>query len=118
MKLSKVVELLEADPIFENFQNIEIETACGADLMSDVLAFSHGKTMLLTGLTNPQVVRTAEMTDIEVICFVRGKKPGSATIELAEEKKIALFYTIKPLFESCGLLYNNGIKPEKLHQFE
>ena len=118
MKLNKVVELLEAKPIFEKFQNIEIETACGADLMSDVLAFSHSKTLLLTGLTNPQVVRTAEMTDIEVICFVRGKKPTSAAINLAEEKNIVLFYTNKSLFESCGLLYINGIEPEKLYKFE
>lgn len=118
MKLKRVLDLLEAETIIKNFQNLEIKTACGADLMSDVLAFSHEKTMLLTGLTNPQVVRTAEMTDIEVICFVRGKRPTDDTIELAAEKNISLFCTTKPLFESCGLLFENGIKAEKMHQFE
>lgn len=118
MKLSKIVELLEAEPVFEKYEDIEIETACGADLMSDVLAFSHSKTMLLTGLTNPQVVRTAEMTDIEVICFVRGKKPVLDTVQLAKEKGIKLFYSKKPLFESCGVLYSSGIRPEKLQEIE
>lgn len=118
MKLNKVIELLEAESVGKKFHNFEIKTACGADLMSDVLAFSHGKTMLLTGLTNPQVVRTAEMTDIKVICFVRGKSPTPDTVKLAQQKDIYLFVTAKPLFESCGLLFDNGIDPEKLQEFE
>lgn len=117
MKLKEIAKKLEAKAVFEDFQDLEIKTACGADLMSDVLAFSHSKTLLLTGLTNPQVIRTAEMTDIEVICFVRGKKPTVNTIDLAREKNIALFYTKKPMFESCGLLYEMGLKSEKLHEF-
>ncbi len=118
MKLKEVAKILEARAVFDDFPDLEIKTACGADLMSDVLAFSHSKTLLLTGLTNPQVVRTAEMTDIEVICFVRGKKPTDNTIKLAKEKDIALFYTKKSLFESCGLLYKIGLKAEELHEFK
>jgi hypothetical protein len=124
MKLSQITNILDATHVAEDMNNVEkdredmeVETACGADLMSDVLAFSHGKTLLLTGLTNPQVIRTAEMTDIDVICFVRGKKPTDATLKLAGEKNIKLLVSSKSLFECCGLLYMNDIKPEKLQQF-
>ena len=118
MKLSEISQILDADYVTENIEELDVETACGADLMSDVLAFSHSKTLLLTGLTNPQVVRTAEMTDIDVICFVRGKKPTPDTVKLASEKDIILLVSSKPLFECCGLLFDQGINPEKLHKFE
>ena len=118
MKLSEISQLLEAAYETDNIEDLNIETACGADLMSDVLAFSHSKTMLLTGLTNPQVIRTAEMTDIHVICFVRGKKPTPDTVKLANEKGIMLLVTSKSLFECCGLLYQQGVSPEKLQQFD
>ena len=83
--------------------------ACGADLMSDVLAFTHAGTLLLTGLTNPQVVRTAEMAGIRAIIFVRGKRPPRETIALAEEKGIPLLATRYTLYEACGRLYNAGL---------
>jgi predicted transcriptional regulator len=87
----------------------EVATACGADLMSDVLAFTHDGTLLLTGLTNPQVVRTAEMTGIAAIVFVRGKLPPAETISLAQEKKIPLLATRYTLYETCGRLYKEGL---------
>ncbi|MFW5786762.1 MAG: hypothetical protein ACOCV3_00685 [Halanaerobiales bacterium] len=119
MELNMVADILQADFILKKDSgSINIDTACGADLMSDVLAFSRGKTMLLTGLTNPQVVRTAEITDIKVICFVRGKSPTEDTKKLAKEKEIVLLKSDKPLFECCGLLYEAGIKPEKLNNFK
>ena len=83
--------------------------ACGADLMSDVLAFTHAGTLLLTGLTNPQVVRTAEMAGISAIVFVRGKIPPPETIKLAEEKGIPLLATRYTLYETCGRLYTAGL---------
>jgi hypothetical protein len=86
--------------------------------MSDVLAFSNEKTLLLTGLTNPQVVRTAEMVGIQVIIFVRGKEPQIETISLANQLNIFLYSTDKPLFEACGLLYKNGIGPEEMNFIE
>jgi hypothetical protein len=118
MNLSNIQELLMAESIYQTESSFEIITACGADLMSDVLAFSKGKTLLLTGLTNPQVVRTAEMIDLKLIIFVRGKKPPKETIALAQEKDITLLTTDKPLYESCGILYSAGLKPEKLNQIE
>ena len=79
--------------------------ACGADLMSDVLAFTHAGTLLLTGLTNPQVVRTAEMAEIVAIVFVRGKLPPPETVALAEEKGIPLLASKYTMYEACGRLY-------------
>ncbi len=87
----------------------EIHTACGCDLMSDVLAFVKDQTLLLTGLMNSQVIRTAEMMDIAAICFVRGKKPPADVIELAKEKNIVLLATEHPLYEACGMLYEKGL---------
>ena len=118
MKLKAFKSLLETETIFEasdERDNLEVKNACGADLMSDVLALSNEKTLLLTGLTNPQVVRTCEMVGITVIIFVRGKKPQVETIALANQLNIFLYSTVKPLFEACGLMYKNGIGPEEMN---
>lgn len=88
---------------------MDVSMACGADLMSDVLAFTHAGTLLLTGLTNPQVVRTAEMAGISAIVFVRGKTPPPETISLAEGMGIPLIATRYTLYEACGRLYQAGI---------
>lgn len=110
MELSKVIEKINAEVhTCGSKTDINIRSACGADLMSDVMAFSKENAMLLTGLINPQVVRTAEMMDIQVIVFVRGKKPNSVMCELAEEKGIVLLSTDLPMFTACGILYQAGI---------
>jgi len=77
--------------------------------MSDVLAFTHAGTLLLTGLTNPQVVRTAEMAGIGAIVFVRGKLPPAETIALAQERGIPLLASKYTMYESCGRLYQAGL---------
>lgn len=84
--------------------------ACGADLMSDVLAFTKEKALLLTGLTNIQVVRTAEMSDLVGIVFVRGKRPGPEVLLLAESKGIPLLVCDYPMYEACGALYKGGLE--------
>jgi predicted transcriptional regulator len=111
MKLDKIEEILEAK-VYTNFpyEEIEINAACGADLMSDVLAFGENKGLLLTGLNNPQCVRTAEMMDISCVVLVRGKEPDESLISLANEKKVVVMKTDNLLFTSCGLLYNAGIR--------
>jgi len=118
LKLAEVIEILELDPLVPGDEEMEITTACGADLMSDVLAFSPGKSLLLTGLTNPQVIRTVEMIDINIVIFVRGKRPIKETIDLAREKGIYLYLTAKPLFECCGLLYERGLRPEEINELD
>lgn len=117
MKLKEVKNLLKTNEFLDTApetEELEIINACGADLMSDVLAFSKEKTLLLTGLTNPQVVRTAEMVGIQVIIFVRGKQPQAETINLADQLDICIYSTEMPLFEACGILYKYGIGPEDI----
>ena len=84
MKISTIKELLEADVLCgEDLLNTHVYSACGSDMMSDVLAFVKDQAVLLTGLVNPQVVRTAEMMDIHCIVFVRGKIPDESILSLA-----------------------------------
>lgn len=110
MKLSEIKEILDAQ-IFtgEELLDKEIHSACGSDLMSDVLAFVKEQALLLTGLVNGQVVRTAEMMDIKAIVFVRGKKPTDEVIELAKEFGIAIMSTQSAMYASCGKLYAAGL---------
>ncbi len=112
MLLSEIKNILGAEFLGDDESLLEkdIVTAFGSDLMSDVLAFVEEQTMLLTGLINSQVIRTAEMMDITAICFVRGKMPAEDVIELAKEKGIAILTTPKTMYTSCGLLYTNGIR--------
>ena len=90
---------------------MEVHTAFAADLMSDVLAFADAGCLLLTGLTNPQVVRTADVGGLTAIVFVRGKTPSQEAAEMAKELDIPLFSTPHTLFEACGLLFAKGLKP-------
>lgn len=91
----------------------EIHSACGSDMMSDVLAFVKDQAVLLTGLCNPQVIRTAEMIDIYCIVFIRGKRPTPEMIEMAEERGIVLMATDHRMFNACGMLYENGLRGGK-----
>ncbi len=110
MNLKDVLPAIEGKLITANADlDLEVQMGCGADLMSDVLAFTHADTLLLTGLTNPQVVRTADMAGIKAIIFVRGKLPPAETIALAEEKGIPLLASRFTLYETCGRLYQVGL---------
>lgn len=111
MKICEVKKVLGAEVLCGNdLMNNEVSYAFGSDLMSDVLAFVKGKTLLLTGLTNQQVVRTAEMADLSAIVFVRGKKPGEDIVDLAIEKNIALLMTKDTMYTASGKLYGNGLE--------
>ncbi|MDD2212900.1 MAG: DRTGG domain-containing protein [Clostridia bacterium] len=110
MTLAEIAKLLNA-VLFTDLKldDIETESACGSDLLSDVLAFTKEKTLLLTGLVHPQVLRTVEMVDLVGVVFVRGKAPSKEIIELAQEKGIPLLSTVYPMYEACGLLYQAGL---------
>lgn len=87
----------------------DIKGGCGADLMSDVLASIQPEAVLLTGLCNPQVIRTAQMADVSAIVLVRGKLPPKETVELANQERIPLITSPFGMFELCGRLYQNGL---------
>ena len=111
MTIRDIKNLLDADVLSgEDMLENEVHTACGSDLMSDVLAFVKDQAVLLTGLLNPQVVRTAEMMDIICIVFVRGKNPDSAITDLANDMHIAILSTDMRMFEACGILYESGLR--------
>lgn len=111
MRLDQIIKTVDGKIISAEVDlTIEIDTAFGADLMSDVLAFVHTGTMLLTGLTNPQAVRTAEMAGVTAILFVRGKYPPAQTIALAAEKGVPLLWSPYTMYETCGRLYQAGLR--------
>ena len=117
MKISEMQKLLEARVLCceENIEH-EVHSACGCDLMSDVLAFVKDQAVLLTGLVNPQVIRTAEMMDMICVVFVRSKVPTPEMVELARESGIVLMVSDKRLYEACGLLYQNGLVGNKVKE--
>ena len=111
MTVAEAVLLLEGQ-FFSGEKNasLEVASACGADLMSDVMAFVKDRVLLLTGLVNPQVIRTAELLDIHAVIFVRGKAPGRDMIDMAKEAGIILGGTKLPMFLACGKLYEAGLR--------
>lgn len=110
MKLREVKEILEADVIVGTEKlDMEVKTAFGADLMSDVMAFAQANSLLLTGLTNAQVVKTAATRHIAAIILVRGKEPSPEAVDLAKELQIPILSTQYILFETAGRLYAKGI---------
>ena len=111
MKLAEILQIIEGKVISKNVDlSQQVQMGSGADLMSDVLAFIKPHALLLTGLTNVQTVRTADVAEIRAIVFVRGKLPDKDTIELAAEKRIVLLATRLPMFEACGELYTHGLR--------
>ena len=112
MKVKDIVDILKCQVLNEGDMEEEVKTACGSDMMSDVLAYVKDQGVLLTGLNNPQVVRTAEMMDMKCIVFVRGKVPDETILEMARERDIVVMTSEKPMFIACGLLYTTGLAGE------
>ena len=114
MKLSEVRDILKAEVLFgEDKLDREVTSACGSDFMSDVLAYVKNQALLLTGLVNPQVVRTADMMDMKCIAFVRGKRPDENVLELAKERDMVVMSTPMRMYDACGKLYAKGLGGEE-----
>ena len=117
LKVREIVDILDAQVLVgEENMDLEIYSGCGADLMSDVMAFVKESVILCTGLVNPQVIRTAEMMDMICVVFVRSKIPTQEMIDLARESGIVLMVSDKRLYEACGLLYQNGLVGNKVKE--
>jgi predicted transcriptional regulator len=109
--LTNIASWLEAEPLAGNqWMDRTIEVVFSCDLMSDVLAFSNPQSLLLTGLTNQQVIRTAEVAGMLGIVFVRGKRPSQPVLDLAEEFSLPVLLTRLSMFEASGRLYSRGLK--------
>jgi hypothetical protein len=116
MKISTIKDLLNAEVICnEDGLGRHVYSACGSDMMSDVLAYVKDQAVLITGLLNAQVVRTAEMMDMNCIVFVRSKMPTAEIIALAEDSGIVVLSTNKRMYEACGILYSNGLVGNKVN---
>ena len=111
MKIKDIQHLLDAKLLCHGDTSLdkEVTSAFGCDLMSDVLAYVKDQSVLLTGLVNPQVIRTAIMLDMVCVVFVRSKTPTDEILALAEESGIVVMSTTKTLYESCGIIYSNGL---------
>ncbi|HJA26460.1 MAG TPA: hypothetical protein H9795_10415 [Candidatus Fournierella merdigallinarum] len=111
MTIAQVMEILNARLYTPDADlSRQVHTACGSDMMSDVLAYVKDQAVLLTGLNNPQVVRTAEMMDMVCIVFVRGKQPQPPIPEMAAARDMAVLSTDLPMFAACGRLYEQGLR--------
>lgn len=111
MTIKEMRDALDAKFLLgEELSDVNIQLVFAADMMSDVLAYGNNCSVLITGLCNPQVVRTAEMLDIVCIIFVRGKMPNEHVLELARSKGIAVLATEHYMFTVCGVLYENGLR--------
>ncbi len=110
MKISQIQELLNAEVVCgEDQLDREVNSACGSDMMSDVLAYVKDQAVLLTGLVNSQVIRTAEMMDMVCVVFVRSKVPTEEMVKLAKDHGMVLLKTRKRMYEACGKLYAAGL---------
>ncbi len=115
MKIRTIKELLDARVLSgEEHLGSHVYSACGSDMMSDVLAYVKDQAVLLTGLVNTQVIRTAQMMDMLCIVFVRSKTPTPEMIALAEESGLVLLATDKRMYEACGILYTGGLVGNKV----
>lgn len=112
MKLSKIIELSNAKLVAGCAkQNQVVKHAFSSDLMSDVLTLDVDHLLLITGLANVQLVRTAEMADIEVVVLARNKKATPEMIDLANENGLVIIETPYSIFRTSGILFSNGLKP-------
>ncbi len=111
MTVQDMVEVLHAQVLVgEDKLDTPVFTACCSDLMSDVLAFVNEKTVLITGLTNPHVIRTSEMLDLKCVVFARGKIPTEDILEKASAQGLIVLTTKQTAFSACGLLYQRGLR--------
>jgi hypothetical protein len=110
MKLHEIKSILDAEILCGGDKlSDEISLACGCDLMSDVLRFAKEDVVLLTGLTNIHVLKTAEMANIQCLVFVRDKTPAVEMVQEADELDMVIMKTRLPLYEACGKLYKEGL---------
>lgn len=115
MKVSDICKLLDVTVVCDKtVDDPDLTGAFASDLMSDVLAYAGTQEILITGLANPQVIRTAEMLDMRCIILVRGKKPSAEMIRLAEENEIILLYNNMTMYETCGKLFTAGVPAREI----
>lgn len=111
MKLAQIIDILSCEVLSgKDGSSIEVETVVASDGMSEILAFAHPGALMITGLTNIQSVRTADIANVRAIIYIRGKRPDEKTIKLAEVIGIPVLATHLGMFDVCGILRERGLK--------
>ena len=111
MKLAEIKDMLQCQVLTgEDALSMEVETVVASDGMSEILAFAHPGALMITGLTNVQSVRTADIANVRAMIYIRGKRPDTRTIDVAREKKIPVLATSLGMFDVCGILREAGLK--------
>ena len=111
MKLAEIKDMLQCQVLTgEDALFMEVETVVASDGMSEILAFAHPGALMITGLTNVQSVRTADIANVRAMIYIRGKRPDTRTIDVAREKKIPVLATSLGMFDVCGILRDAGLK--------
>ena len=113
MKVSEIARLVDANIFCKGEEDTEILCAFACDMMSDVLAYVKNQAVLVTGLVNPQVIRTVEMMDIPCVIIVRGKEPTPLMLEIAADRGITVMNTKHRMYTVCGILYNHGLPADE-----
>lgn len=109
MNIKKIAQAIEGEILISPLRDITLTCGFAADLMSDILALGEPQMLMITGLVNPQAIRTAEMSDMPVILFVRGKRPPKSMLDLAEQLGIGILVSPYTMYETCGRLYEAGL---------
>jgi predicted transcriptional regulator len=111
MKLSEIRDLLQCEVLTgENDLLLDVQQVVASDGMSEILAFAKSKELMITGLTNIQSIRTADIAGVIAVIYCRGKRPDKKVVEFAKQKRIPVLVTKMVMFDICGILYNQGLK--------
>lgn len=111
MKLHEIRDLLQCEVLAgEDNLSVDIYQVVASDGMSEILAFAKSKELMITGLTNIQSIRTADIAGVSAVLYCRGKRPDKKVIDFAKEKRIPVLVTKMVMFDICGVLYNQGLK--------
>lgn len=111
MTLREIRDLLQCEVLTdENDLHIDVTQVVASDGMSEILAFAKSKELMITGLTNIQSIRTADIAAVSAVVYCRGKRPDKKVVEFARQKGIPVLVTKMGMFDICGILYNKGLK--------
>jgi predicted transcriptional regulator len=111
MKLAEIRDILECEVLTENDDlSVDVNQVVASDGMSEILAFAKSSELMITGLTNIQSIRTADVAGVSAVIYCRGKRPDKRVVEFAKQKRIPVMITKMVMFDICGILYNKGLK--------
>jgi predicted transcriptional regulator len=111
MTLKEIKAILGCDVLVgEEDMSLDIQQVVASDGMSEILAFARSKELMVTGLTNIQSIRTADIAGVSAVIYCRGKQPEKKVVEYARQKRIPILVTKLGMFDICGILYSRGLK--------